>query len=201
MKMPKDILEKINDTELWDCFRRGDEGALEQLMKMHFRKLFHYGTKFSKDGAFVKDCIQDLFLDLWNRRQFLSEVQTVKAYLMAALRRRLHRGMTKKGYFVTEEITSDVFFEVEFSVEDSLIQEETTQLLAHEIKNYLDQLPKRQKEVIYLRFFEGLTREEIAEIMGINLQSVSNLLQSAFKHLKENWKTELFLFVLLSIIH
>ncbi len=59
--------------------------------------------------------------------------------------------------------------------------------MAQEIKIQLENLPKRQREVIYLKFFEGLNRDQIAEVMGINDQSVSNLLQMAIKQLKANW--------------
>lgn len=47
--------------------------AFEELMKTHFAVLFHYGTKFSKDKEFIRDCIQDLFLQLWESGQNLSD--------------------------------------------------------------------------------------------------------------------------------
>jgi RNA polymerase sigma factor (sigma-70 family) len=201
MRSLKNIPEEANESNLWHRFRQGEELALEQLMIQNFQVLYRYGTKFSRDDAFIKDCIQDLFLDLWDRREFLGETITVKAYLMASLRRRLHRGGLSKRWVFDDSLDSEHLpFTAEFSVEDSFIREETTQAIAYEIKAHLDQLPKRQKEVVYLKFFEELDREEIAGIMGINHQSVSNLLQAAFKHLKAAWKAEFFIFILLTIV-
>ena len=48
-------------------------------------------------------------------------------------------------------------------------------------------MPKRQYEVLYLQYYQNLNREEIADIMGVKAQSVSNLTQSAFKSFRENW--------------
>ncbi len=189
-----------NGSDLWQRFRLGETAALEQLMVQSFNLLYRYGTKFSRDEAFIKDCIQDLVLDLWDRRVYLGEAVTVKAYLMASLRRRLHRGMSTQKWLPSDAAeTNPLLFDIEFSVEESLIRQESTRELANEIKAYLDQLPKRQKEVIYLKFYENLSREEIAQVMGVTPQSVSNLLQAAYKYLKANWKTEHFMLFLLTI--
>jgi RNA polymerase sigma factor (sigma-70 family) len=202
MRIVKNIQEKSGEFALWQRFRAGEESALEQLMLDNFQLLFRYGTKYSRNDAYIKDCIQDLFLELWNRKQFLSEDISIKPYLMASLRRRLHRGLSSQKWISPDAVDLDnSCFEVEFSVEDSLIREETTQAIAYEIKAHLDQLPKRQKEVVYLKFYEDLSRDEIAQVMGIHAQSVSNLLQAAFKQLKIGWKIELFLLFLLGILY
>lgn len=202
MGIPKNIQEKSSESLLWQRFRSGEEAALEELMLKNFQLLFRYGTKYSRNDAYIKDCIQDLFLELWSRRQFLSENIAIKPYLMASLRRRMHRGLSAQKWISPDAIDLDnSCFEVEFSVEDSLIREETTQAIAHEIKMHLEQLPKRQKEVVYLKFFEDLSRDEIAEVMGIHSQSVSNLLQAAFKQMKVGWKIEFFVFFVISILY
>jgi RNA polymerase sigma factor (sigma-70 family) len=199
--MLQDKPDTLGETALWQRFRAGDEAAFTYLISKNFQLLYRYGLKYSPEEAFIKDCIQELFIDLWERRQSLSEVITIKAYLMASLRRRLHReSLSKKRQ--TSELTDieQVPFDVEFSVEDSLIRQETTRELAHGIKAQLEQLPKRQKEVVYLRFFEDMSREEIAKVMDINPQSVSNLLQAAFKYIKSNWKVDFFIFFILKEI-
>lgn len=186
-----------NGSDLWQRFRMGETAALEQLMIRSFTLLYRYGTKFTNDQAFIKDCIQDLFLDLWLRRENLSEAVAVKAYLLASLRRRLHRGLIGQKWISGNSIDVDTLhFEIEFSIEESLIREELTRELASEIKACLDLLPKRQKEVVYLKFYENLSREEIAQVMGVNPQSVSNLLQAAYTCLRANWKAEHFMLFL-----
>lgn len=188
------------DNIIWDRFLEGDKVAFGELMKTHFNTLFHYGTKFSKDKEFIKDCIQDLFLQLWESRQNLSNNVMVKPYLMASLRRRIHRS-TLPFYFSDILMESKDSFDIEFSIEEKFIQDESTLALTQKIKYTLEMLPKRQKEAIYLKFFQELEREQIAKIMDIAPQTVSNILQMAVKQLKKQWITELVSVLILLLIN
>jgi RNA polymerase sigma factor (sigma-70 family) len=190
MNLSEQRIENQIDNIIWERFLKGDKIAFEELMKSHYTALFHYGTKFSKDKEFIKDCIQDLFLQLWESRQNLSNSVMVKPYLMASLRRRIHRA-TLPIQFLDILTESKDIFDIEFSIEEKFIQDESTLMLTQKIKYALEMLPKRQKEVIFLKYFQELEREQIAKIMDIAPQTVSNLLQMAVKQLKKRWITEL----------
>lgn len=178
---------------LWRRFLAGDTEAFDVLMTSHFRSLFQYGSKFSKDKEFVKDCIQDLFLILWEKRENLNGDAQVRPYMMASLRRLMHRSITSKGWVGDESLEeSDGTFEIEFSVEQTYIENETSLVRSEQLKQLLDELPKRQKEVIYLRYFQEMDRNQISEVMDITPQTVSNLLQIAIKQMKKHWKVLIF---------
>ncbi|WP_254563005.1 RNA polymerase sigma factor [Dyadobacter diqingensis] len=187
-------LQEIPDDKIiWQRFLAGEVEAFDHLMTTHFRTLFHYGSKFSKDKEFVKDNIQDLFLILWERRQNLSHDIAVKPYLMASLRRLMHRSAMSKPLLSdssVEEINGN--FDIEFSVEEEYIENESTLVITQKLKKLLDELPTRQKEVVYLKFFQEMDRGQISEVMSISPQTVSNLLQIAIKQLKKHWKAEFF---------
>jgi RNA polymerase sigma factor (sigma-70 family) len=191
--------ENSDDKLIWQLFLSGDAAAFEKLMSIHFRTLFHYGCKFSRDQEFVKDSIQDLFMHLWEKRAGLNAEAVVKPYLMASLRRLMHRNVASRSW-ISEGNTerADDTFEIEFSVEQQYIQNESTLVRTLRLEKLLIDLPKRQKEVIYLKFFQELTREQISEIMAVSPQTVSNLLQIAIKQLKKHWKAE---FLTLVLIH
>lgn len=187
------LQEIPDDRIIWQRFLAGEVEAFDHLMKHHFRTLFHYGSKFSKDKEFVKDNIQDLFLILWERRQNLSRDIAVKPYLMASLRRLMHRSAMSKPLLSDssiEEINGN--FDIEFSVEEEYIENESTLVITQKLKKLLDELPQRQKEVVYLKFFQEMDRGQISEVMSISPQTVSNLLQIAIKQLKKHWRAELF---------
>src|SRR5476649_2270893 len=78
-----------SDEFLWHCFRDGDQNAYSLLLRKHDNILFSYGSRFSKDEDFVKDCIQDVFFELWNRRERIKQTPCVKAYLFKSLRLRI----------------------------------------------------------------------------------------------------------------
>lgn len=189
------------DRVLWQDFLAGEVRAFEKLMSDNFRLLFRYGSKFSKDRELVKDAIQDLFLILWEKRDNLNPNAAVKPYLMASLRRLMHRQVSSRTWVGGEALQEeDDYFDIEFSVEDDYIRNEATHSRAHHLQQLINALPRRQKEVVYLKFFQELSREQIAEVMAVSPQTVSNLLQIAIRHLKTHWKAEFLIFFLLHFL-
>jgi len=178
----------IPDIHIWQSFLQGNKCSFEQLMELHYKTLFTYGSKYSDDAELVKDCIQELFIGLWNRRTRLSAEVNPKAYLMASLRRALHRKIQSENRLTKYKGDCLDHFNFEISIEQRIIDSESLQLLIKNIAEGMAKLPKRQKEVIYLKFFHNLNREEIAKIMGNNPQTVSNLLQLALKKLRVDFK-------------
>ena len=173
-------------SNLWKLFLSGDKHAFEQLIALNFRHLVNYGTKFTHDKELVKDTIQELFIRFWDKRDNLCSEVNPRAYLTASLRRALYRKIQFRNRFQSfddMENNGDIF-NFEISVEAKMIESEYGRNTALLIAKNLEILPKRQKEVVYLKFFQELNRDEIADIMGISLQTVSNLLQMAIKNLR-----------------
>lgn len=189
------------DIRLWKELVQGNDQALGQLMHFHFKALLNYGFKFLKDDAFVKDCIQEVFIDLWHSRERVAEPAHVKAYLLVSLRRKITRN--RRSMRPTEgllaPLSDDYAFSIEFSPEWWLIQEETLTRKAQMISEMLDALPARQREVIYLKYYQELSREEISAMLNITPQTVSNLLQMAYGQLRKRFSPSAIssLFVLL----
>lgn len=77
----------------------------------------------------------------------------------------------------------------EFSSEENWIGQENDLALKKQVRTAIDQLPARQQEVIYLRFFQNLMPEEIAGLLAINSQSVSNIIQRALSNLRGLFRT------------
>jgi RNA polymerase sigma factor (sigma-70 family) len=195
LKSPKQDI-RMTDLETWQAFLKGDVVAFDSLMSTHYRGLFQYGAKFSSDFNFIKDTIQDLFLYLWENRTRLAQDVSVKAYLMASLRRRMHR-YKNSDFLDVSILTESRLFDFELSVETAFIEQETTLHLSQQLKDGIALLPKRQKEIIYLRFYQNLDREQIAEVLNITPQTVSNILQMAFKNMRKNWMDRLWVLLFL----
>ncbi len=181
-----------SDRKLWREMLGGDIAAFERLMHTQYRFLFHYGLKFTADHGFIKDCIQDLFLHIWERRESLNGDIPPKPYLMASLRRMMNRASQKLPLMLdaTPQRSDNALLRIEFSVESSYIKRESARVLSQKLKTLLDDLPVRQKEVIYLKFFQELSRSQIAMVMDITPQTVSNILQMALKKLKKYWEED-----------
>lgn len=175
------------DHAYWDGIRSGEKSALEALATRYYRPLFQYSTKFSANHALIEDCLQDLFLNIWEKQQSLSAVSSVKAYLFTAIRHNiLHR--TQRDNLFRPLNDSDDPEELDISPERLFLRQEHDQVQEEQLKRSLEQLPQRQREAIYLRYFEDLSYEEIAQVMGLNRQVVANYLQHALQTLRKYYQ-------------
>ncbi|CCH51237.1 RNA polymerase, sigma-24 subunit, ECF subfamily [Fibrisoma limi BUZ 3] len=185
----KDQAVAQTDLLLWQQMKQGNELAFGKLIKKYANFLQNYGYKFIRDEAFIKDCVQEVFIEIWNRRDQISTPESVRAYLLSSVRKRVIRQSYRQRISKDDEpaLSESDLTMTDFSPEWFIMEQESLVEMTQRVTEILNQLPKRQREVIYLRFYQNLDREEIAQIMGVHLQSVSNLLQSAFKSFREYW--------------
>ncbi|MFC0183399.1 RNA polymerase sigma factor [Pseudarcicella hirudinis] len=78
----------VSDIQLWEQLKNGSELALGKLIRKYFNLLQNYGFKFIKDEDFIKDCVQEVFIEIWNRRDNISIPESVKAYLLSSVRKK-----------------------------------------------------------------------------------------------------------------
>jgi len=174
------------DKLLWQAFQLGDESAFTELYQKHVRVLFSYGRKILHDDAALEDLIQDLFIDLWQTRTRLSDVDSPKFYLFRALRRRIHKSLSPNyGNQQSWESTNEEVLPVTLPTEFYIIEEEDIQKQKNNLNFCLKSLPLRQYEVLVLRYYQDFSYSEISEILAINEQSVRNLIQRAVLKLRQ----------------
>lgn len=190
----------MEDESIWQRLKVGEAQAIEGLMRKYYSDLYNYGLKLSLNRSLTKDCIQDLFVKLWQDRESLSEVTFVKTYLLKTLKRDLIKKMMKDNRLMGYDEQFEDQLEIVFSAEDMLITQQALLQQKEELVQSLNSLPKRQREAVYLKFYEELTSEQIAEIMSLQPQSVYNLIHEALKNLKEKLRKSYVLILLLAII-
>lgn len=187
----------------WEQFLAGDKDAYAWLYEKHVQSLFSYGLCFTTDKELIKDCIQDVFVKLYQRRYQLSVPDNVKAYLLVAFKNALIDALGKESLYRDEKDADPGQTLLEPAVEDNYVREEEKKFREQKMDRILSQLPSRQKEVIYYRYIQELKLDEITGLMGMNYQSVQNLLQRSLKKLRDLYgPVTLFilLFILLNLI-
>jgi RNA polymerase sigma factor (sigma-70 family) len=175
----------MNNEILWGKFLEGDKDALSVLFKSIFDDLYGYGMRLTRNTEIVNDSIQDLFLKLWKNRLNLQQVEIVRPYLLKALRRQMISNLRWSKRYINMEEVSDDFFEIEYSHEDFLVKEQTDKESNEKLVALLNQLTGRQKEAIYLRYFQGCDFETVSEIMTMNVQSVRNTIHRGLLSLRD----------------
>jgi RNA polymerase sigma factor (sigma-70 family) len=184
-------LIKWNDNEeywklTWLKFKDGDKEAFATFYNLHVDRLYHYGQTLCNDDDTVKDAIQEVFLDLYLKRaKNRTTHENLKYYLLLALKRNLIKKLKSKRRFEGEEISEDKFSELEFSPEYKLIEFENNEELRLKLSKALDDLPSKQKEAVYLRFNEAMEYPEIADILGITIESVRKQVYRALKTVRK----------------
>lgn len=181
----------MNDAELWGELINGSERAFSMLFRRYYPGLVNYGKSITMHHNLVGDCIQDVFADLWIYRKSLSTPVSVKAYLLSGLRKRIARKLERDPIFRQCSGIENIEFSAPFTILDQLITDEETRSQVAYLNTLVNQLSPRQKEALYLRYYQQLSVEQIADMMQMNYQSVSNLLHRAIKQLRNVWKGEI----------
>lgn len=189
--------DNSSDTTLWNQLRLGDEEAFSSLFERYYSTLVNYGKTLMTGEDRVKDCVQDVFVNIWTYRYKLNEAIVVKAYLLSSVRKRIARLHHREHIFSNIKNIDSLEFLFDFSIEDRLIADETTAKKVEQLNKSINQLSDRQKEAIYLRYHQGLSVEQVAEVLNLNYQSTKNLLHRAILQLRKDFPISV-LFLLLN---
>ena len=180
-------MQAHSDDIIWDSFRQGNKAALAILFERYYDVLYQYGIKVCRDTELVNDCLQDLFIEIWQQRKPVP-LLSIQAYLIKALRYKLNRTI-KSNQQILRASTELPF---EMSHESFLIQSEQDQANVAALTEQLAHLSPKQREIIYLRFYQRLSYREICDIMQIEYQVARNQLSMAIKKLRSLVKLPLY---------
>jgi RNA polymerase sigma factor (sigma-70 family) len=176
----------MKDQQLWKKLKAGDRDAFEMLFRRYHKDLYRYAAKFCRDKEMAEDQIQNLFLKIWLRRENLGDVTAVKTYLWTSLRRELITEMNRIDKNVDPDKLENSTSKFSLSAEEFIIKNELTNYRKRQLAKAIDTLTSKQKEILYLRFYEGMSYQEIEDIMDINYQVARNYLYKSLQSLKEN---------------
>jgi RNA polymerase sigma factor (sigma-70 family) len=165
------------ETKQWCNLLNGDQEALAFFYTKYTDWLLRYGLSLTCNRELVQDAIQELFINIWNRRQNLSQPDSVKYYLMVSIRRIILKDI--KNSRLSTDLSADEALCYKYG-EDVSIEED----LYAQLQNAVRSLPPRQQEVIFLKFFEKLSYEQITAITGLDYQILRNTIYRAIKSLR-----------------
>src|SRR6185312_4930381 len=177
----------MSSTDLtWKEMKEGNKNAFLIIYRQNYRHLFSYGFSLCTDKELTKDCIHEMFLELWSKRTSVtSEIQNVRSYLFTWLRRKIsHTQSLAKKENSLEEYSRSID-NYEKSYEDLLIAFQDTEEQKEKLRRALNNLTKKQLEIIRLKFFDNLSYEAISEKTSLTTRTVYNTIYEAISRLRE----------------
>jgi RNA polymerase sigma factor (sigma-70 family) len=189
-----------DDSVTWQLFKNGDKAAFSFIYSCYSPNLYEYGMRMLSNEDQTRDAIHDLFVKLWQNRKSVGHTDNIKYYLIKAFRNTIFtlKGLEKRMPLV--DLEEAHHFNLEFTPESAYIQNEQLNKLSRNLLDALNQLSPRQKEIIYLRYFEELDYNQAAEAMNISVKAAYKLSARALEALKEIMQLPLSLIVFLLLI-
>lgn len=183
MKSHKDL----SDNDLIDLLKQDDERALSTLYYRYWDKLLSVAVHRLDDELLASECVQDIFISLWRRRDHIDLKHSLSSYLAVAIKYRvityfnnLAKANLKKERYLMED--TDLFAP---AADQTLIEKE----LWESIEQTINQLPEKCRLVFKMSRQQGLSNKQIATELEISEKTVEAHMSKAIKHLRSDLTT------------
>jgi RNA polymerase sigma-70 factor (ECF subfamily) len=176
---------RTSEDDLVRDFQRGEDLAYAALYNRYKRHIFSFCLRMVADEDEVKDIVQEVFLKMYEHRLQLSNPSRFRAWIFMIARNqclthyRDHKHMTPYD---------DEFPMPEIPETESLSQEIERNEEIHLVRSFINQLKPEYREVVVLREYQGLSYEEIADVIGTTVAAIKAKLFKARKELFEKMK-------------
>ncbi len=160
--------------------KENDPEAFEKIYDRFWQELYVFAYNVLKDEAVCNDIVQDIFVDLWERRHE-TEIQNLPAYLRRAVKFRCLKHI-RSGKIAQHHIQRIEQIHFINQTEDNLYYQELNVILSESI----NQLPTKCQEIFRLSRFQHLSHQEIADHLGLSLQTVKNQISKACQQLRSS---------------
>lgn len=183
----------MNDIVLMERLARGEEDALNEIYLFYWQDLFMSAYNVLKDKAACEDIVQDLFLQLWQKRTTLQINTSLRAYLYTAVRYTVFRHIRTGN--VRGVLFEDIDERIAANTAEQLIEQKE---IYTQVARAVALLPEKCREVYKLSREEELTHKEIASRLNISTKTVENQLTIALKRVRSSLNAILLALVFLT---
>lgn len=187
----------INEKNIVKRLVSGDKSAFESIYNRYSKDLFYYAMGFIKNKDVAEDVVQEAFVFLWRNHQNISLKYPVLGYLQKIVKNAC------LNYF--RHLNVEKKYEESFKGDEIFSEEERTELfeLISEVKIAINKLPEQCRKIFVLSCVEGLKYGEVAEDVGVSINTVKSQVKIAYKKIREEIKADdvklLSVFILLNI--
>lgn len=176
----------------------GEEQAFDQVFRMYYARLCDFAERYLKNKVDAEEAIEKLFVNLWHKKTVLEDDNHVRAFLYRSaynsslniLRTSQRQSRREKEFGLKTDLTEESYL-------NNLLRSELIGMIYQEI----EKLPEQYARVIKMSYQEGLKNEEIAQALGLSLQTVKNYKTKGLLILKTRMPITLWLVVCSSVLN
>lgn len=175
----------MDDKRLWLEIQKGDGSALRQLFDLYYKTLSIYIVQFTNNMEDAEDIAQSTFVKLWEKRNKINITTSLKSYLFRS---------AYNSYMdqIRKEKRKDLMIaELKYQALTATIDEDSSkeEERVNKIKEVVNDLPDKCKEILLLSKSEGLKYKEIAERLGISIKTVESQIRIAFQKIRKTFES------------
>lgn len=171
-----------SDPDIWNRISQNDAEAYAIMYRDYFNRFFNYGKKFISDESLIEDAAQETLLLVWENRASLSSIKFSGTYFYSTFRNILISKIRKRH---ASELPEETLEEPGFNVEQLILKRDTDEEIKLKLHGAIQNLTARQREAIFLRFYEGFSYDEVSSILNITIKSTYKIMARAIATLKE----------------
>jgi len=177
--------------DVWRRFRLGDRFAFGEIYEEFADVLFAYGIKITGDRELVKDCIQDLFYNIYRYNIKLQRPEYLEFYLFRSLKNDIIRKIKSSSQKASLTDDSVVLFDLKFQVEQENLEWESDELRLNALRRILQTISPQKREMLFLKFSTGLNYAEIGDIVGMSADAVKKQVYRTLDDLRDRFGEKL----------
>lgn len=159
--------------------KEGDAGSFKEIYRNYYPRLFHFCVTLVHAKGPAEEIVDDVFMNLWEKREFLHKIENPDVYLYVAVKNKSLDYLSKNHLRETVDISilGNELFKFHIDPEELMITEE----MRKKIQQAIDQLPPKCKHIFLLIKEDGLKYKDVAAILNISVKTVEAQMAIAMK--------------------
>ncbi len=166
------------DEQYVNGVRTGDRAIFTAMVREYLDPMLRFSIKVTGQNDCAHDIVQNVFIGVWAKGKGWSPKSSVAAYLFTAVRNR------SINHVSIEKNRQKIETRIQREAEDSDSENDSDRLLINDLSSSLELLTDRQRQAIHLRYYQGLSVQEVAEVLNIDLRATRRLLSRSISALQ-----------------
>jgi len=172
---------EIQEQDIINKLKSGEEAGLRLLFDLYYSPLSVFAFKYFDSFEKAEDVVQEVFIDLWERKRFQNFTGSVKSYLFTAVKNNSLKQIQKEKRFRFEEIEN-----LSYKIIEEKFESQDLEVRKERLYSEIELLPLQSKKVFEAIIFEKLKYAEVAEELNISVNTVKTHYSRALKQLRNS---------------